>query len=93
MTAWTDLVGKTYKNGVAAGKPNYKFKDAMKDAAKIYKKTATKVVDAEVAVEEAVAPSKKSRKSKRSRKSKKSKKCKMVCTRGGKKGSRKRGRK
>ena len=78
MTAWTDLVTSTYKKGIAAGKPNYKFKDAMNDAAKLYKKTATKVVAAEAAVEEAVAPSpsKKSRKSRKSRKSKKSKKSK-----------------
>ena len=36
MTAWTDLVKNTYTAG-KKGNPNYKLKNAMKDAAKNYK--------------------------------------------------------
>jgi hypothetical protein len=55
MTAWTDLVKKVYNENKS--KPGYKFKNAMKDAAKIYKNgsTGTKT------------PSKKSRKHRKSR--------------------------
>lgn len=35
MTAWTDLVKKVYNENKS--KPGYKLKNAMKDAAKIYK--------------------------------------------------------
>jgi hypothetical protein len=55
MTAWTDLVSDTYKKGIAAGKPNYKFKDAMKDAAKLYKKTATLQAQYTIMTADAVA--------------------------------------
>lgn len=35
MSAWTDLVTKVYNENKS--KPGYKLKNAMKDAAKIYK--------------------------------------------------------
>jgi hypothetical protein len=35
MSAWTDLVKKVYDENKS--KPGYKLKNAMKDAAKIYK--------------------------------------------------------
>ena len=35
MSAWTDLVKKVYNENKS--KPGYKLKNAMKDAAKIYK--------------------------------------------------------
>jgi hypothetical protein len=38
MTAWTDLVTKVYNENKS--KPGYKLKNAMKDAAKIYKPSA-----------------------------------------------------
>jgi len=37
MTEWTNLVKTMFKNGRKTNK-NYKLKNAMKDAAKIYKK-------------------------------------------------------
>lgn len=37
MTAWTDLVSKMFKEGRSSN-PNFKLKDAMKSAAKVYKK-------------------------------------------------------
>jgi len=36
MSEWTQLVTKVYNENKS--KPGYKFKNAMKDAAKIYKK-------------------------------------------------------
>jgi hypothetical protein len=39
MTAWTDLVTKVYNENKS--KPGYKLKNAMKDAAKIYKRSPT----------------------------------------------------
>jgi hypothetical protein len=36
MSEWTDLVTKIYHQNKS--KPGYKFKNAMKDAAKVYKK-------------------------------------------------------
>ena len=60
MTAWTDLVKKVYNENKS--KPGYKLKNAMKDAAKIYKRSPA-----------AAAPgkTKKSRKGSRRRKSSK----------------------
>ena len=60
MSAWTDLVSEMYKKNSGKGK-DYKLKDAMRDAKKVYKKPA----------EGDVVKTKKSRKS--SKKSKKSK--------------------
>lgn len=37
MTAWTDLVKKVYDENKS--KPGYKLKNAMKDAAKLYKRS------------------------------------------------------
>ena len=37
MTEWTNLVKTMFKNGRKTNK-NYKLKNAMKDAAKVYKK-------------------------------------------------------
>lgn len=37
MSAWTDTVTRVY-NEKHAKNPNYKFKQAMKDAKKVYKK-------------------------------------------------------
>ena len=37
MTAWTDTVKKTFKQGRLSN-PSYQFKDALKDAKKFYKK-------------------------------------------------------
>jgi hypothetical protein len=42
MTEWTDLVTKVYNEN--KGKPGYKFKNALKDAAKIYKKSKKRSV-------------------------------------------------
>ena len=39
MTAWTDLVKKTWNQN--KGKSGYKFKDALVDAKKVYKKGST----------------------------------------------------
>jgi hypothetical protein len=41
MTEWTKLVSSIYKQK-SASNPNYKLKDAMKDAKKVYKKNKTK---------------------------------------------------
>jgi hypothetical protein len=78
MTAWTDFVKKTYDEGHGKN-PNYKLKDAMKDASKTYKKQKSAGPAA------ASAPC-----AKKSRKSKK-KKCSMVC-KGGKGGKGKKSR-
>jgi len=40
MTEWTDLVKQVYNEN--KGKAGYKFKNALKDAAKIYKKKGSK---------------------------------------------------
>ena len=45
MTAWTDTVKKTFKEGRLSN-PSYQFKDALKDAKKFYKKGEVAVVDA-----------------------------------------------
>ena len=45
MTAWTDTVKKTFKQGRLSN-PSYQFKDALKDAKKFYKKGEVAVVDA-----------------------------------------------
>ena len=45
MTAWTDTVKKTFKEGRLSN-PKYQFKDALKDAKKFYKKGEVAVVDA-----------------------------------------------
>jgi hypothetical protein len=37
MTEWTDLVKKTWEEN--RKKPGYKFKDALRDAKKVYKKS------------------------------------------------------
>jgi hypothetical protein len=39
MTEWTNLVSKVYKDNHAKDS-NYKFKDALKDASKMYKKSS-----------------------------------------------------
>lgn len=62
MSNWTKFVTEYYKKKVATN-PEYKFKDAMKDAAKEYKKGTP-----------AVAKTKKSGKSRKSKKSVKSRK-------------------
>ena len=67
MTAWTDTVSKVYKENKAKN-PNYKLKDAMKDAKKVYKSGSS------TASVSSVSKSRKSRKSKKSRKSRKSRK-------------------
>ena len=61
MTAWTDLVKKVYNENKS--KPGYKLKNAMKDAAKIYKRSP--------AAAAAPGKTKKSRKGSRRRKSSK----------------------
>ena len=43
MTAWTDTVKKTFKEGRLSN-PSYQFKDALKDAKKFYKKGQVAVV-------------------------------------------------
>ena len=43
MTAWTDLVSAVYKEKHSAN-PDYKFKDAMKDAKKQYKAPTALIV-------------------------------------------------
>ena len=60
MTAWTDLVTKVYNENKS--KPGYKLKNAMKDAAKIYKRSGAS---------SAPGKTKKSRKGSRRRKSSK----------------------
>lgn len=64
MSKWTTHVMNVYKEN-KKNNPNYKFKDAMKDAKKSYNKNATS---------EQPIKSKKSRKSGQSIKSKKSRK-------------------
>ena len=44
MTAWTDAVKKTFKQGRLSN-PSYQFKDALMDAKKIYKKGQSMAVD------------------------------------------------
>lgn len=61
MTAWTDLVTKVYNENKS--KPGYKLKNAMKDAAKIYKRSP--------AAASSAGKTKKSRKGSRRRKSSK----------------------
>ena len=39
MTEWTNLVSKVYKENHAKDS-NYKFKNALKDASKMYKKSS-----------------------------------------------------
>lgn len=60
MTAWTDLVTKVYNENKS--KPGYKLKNAMKDAAKIYKRSGAS---------SSAGKTKKSRKGSRRRKSSK----------------------
>jgi hypothetical protein len=45
MTAWTDTVKKTFKQGRLSN-PSYQFKDALKDAKKFYKKGEALAVSA-----------------------------------------------
>lgn len=45
MTAWTDTVKKTFKQGRLSN-PSYQFKDALKDAKKFYKKGESLAVGA-----------------------------------------------
>jgi len=45
MTAWTDTVKKTFKQGRLSN-PSYQFKDALKDAKKYYTKGTEVAVDA-----------------------------------------------
>jgi hypothetical protein len=66
MTTWTDLVTKTYKTNHAKN-AKYMFKDAMRDAKKVYKKSST----------EKSKPGNKSKKA--SRKSRKIQECKIEC--------------
>lgn len=47
MSAWLDTVKKTFKDGRSKD-PNYKFKNALKDAKKFYNKGKEVVVDAAV---------------------------------------------
>ena len=42
MSAWTDYATKVFREGQKKN-PAYKFKDALKDAAKTYKKGAVSV--------------------------------------------------
>jgi hypothetical protein len=67
MSAWTKFVTEFYKKEHAKN-PDYKFKNAMKDAAKVYKKTASSDGAA------SGKTMKKSRKSRKSRKARKSRK-------------------
>ena len=46
MSAWTDFVTKFYHEKKLQNK-DYKFKDALKDGAKVYKKENAKKVDKE----------------------------------------------
>ena len=46
MIAWTDFVTKFYHEKKLQNK-DYKFKDALKDGAKVYKKDNAKKVDKE----------------------------------------------
>jgi|TARA_Y100000389_G_C17431262_1_gene502792 hypothetical protein len=46
MSAWTDFVTKFYHEKKEQNK-DYKFKDALKDGAKVYKKENAKKVDTE----------------------------------------------
>ena len=80
MTAWTDFVKKTYDAGHGKD-PNYKLKDAMRDASKTYKKQKSAAAPA---ASEAAPCAKKSRKSRKSKK----KKCTLVCKGGKRKKSR-----
>ena len=43
MSEWTKFVSAFYKKKHASN-PNYKFKDALKEAAKVYKKSAPSAV-------------------------------------------------
>ena len=77
MTAWTDTVKNTFKEGRLSN-PSYQFKDALKDAKKYYKKgegiiveTATKTE--KVAKKTAKKVSKVARKTKKALKSRLSK--------------------
>ena len=45
MTAWTDTVKKTFKQGRLSN-PSYQFKDALKDAKKYYTKGKEVAFDA-----------------------------------------------
>lgn len=65
MSAWTKFVTDFYKKEHAKN-PDYKFKTAMKDAAKVYKKSASEGASGKTM--------KKSRKSRKSRKARKSRK-------------------
>ena len=47
MSSWLDTVKKTFKDGRSKD-PNYKFKNALKDAKKFYNKGKEVVVDAAV---------------------------------------------
>lgn len=44
MTAWTDAVKKTFKQGRLSN-PSYQFKNALVDAKKIYKKGESVAID------------------------------------------------
>ena len=63
MSAWNDLVKKTFKQGKAKN-PSYSLGDAMKDAKKIYKTSSSTMSN----VVENMKPMKKTRKTRKSRK-------------------------
>jgi|TARA_B110000008_G_scaffold218035_1_gene217746 single-stranded DNA-binding protein len=53
MTAWTDTVKKTFKEGRLSN-PSYQFKDALKDAKKYYKKGEGVIVETATKTEKVV---------------------------------------
>jgi hypothetical protein len=73
MSDWTKFVTAFYKKKHASN-PDYKFKNAMKDAAKEYKKGSASTPSANKTKKSKKMSGGKSRKSKKSGKSRKSKK-------------------
>lgn len=64
VSAWNKFVQKTYNDfGENKGKPGYKFKDALKKAAPLWKKQGSKSDDASASA----APMKTTKRSKKSR--------------------------
>lgn len=59
MTAWTDFATKIFREGQKKN-PSYKFKDALKDAGKLYKKGSN-------AISASISSTRKARKSKKRR--------------------------
>ena len=66
MSSWTTFLTKFY-NDKKKSNPEYKFKDAMKDGARVYKKSSSTESTESTTSTRKMSTSRKSRKSRKSR--------------------------